>query len=975
MSRGPGQIQVDDDKVAARPTGVGQGLIRTFSTDLPNNDFSQQIKTGKVIQDVADDLLRISGQEAAEKAANSVPIVKDENGNYVRPETPWMGVALRGKYNDIVDQRFINENYRDAEAQLNQIYADNFHDPQAAATLAAEAVKARMQAIQQPDLANKLGVILAREVNERQRGVLNFRARQDFQNTVDHAKQEEAIEFERAASAFEVEGPDSKRGLEHLQRARSAREMRADMGDIDKADLDLFDDEAGSVRAGSTVLTILNDLEKKGQLNPETFDQLRMMLRGAGSDNIAGLTKENIAENIPDPRMRAKLATRLNQIEQDYYQKRGRSGGGAGAATGALVTPENYQDAFTTRGGRPTTWSKADDFNYTRSYIEGRKLNPLAPEVIQHLYQVRGDVPELVTDQFENANEAGPERALALVKAYNSLDNLKTPDGRTVSKVGTLKTADAAFMHLVKQQYEWAQGKDERERMANALNTASKIYRAGQDTYAKAEDLTDFVVKRAGVESSREQSKTAFVREKVLEGIPNAERLDHRQKTALMAQVAGLIATSEMSFDKARKIAADRFIETHQKSDLVSTGGKPGGWIHKDLAIPAIDDVKNPGQVTDKWLAAYGDALFTVNADKSAPFNGILANPLIPREQLGRKIENPKVGENVFFVNTGQARGPGADKQFGMIYVTPDGNVVPLRDHQGSEVRLSTKLAHEKQAAKAAEGMLDLARSKPVVPDPGLSDGPDNPVFVRQPMPEGAAPARVDPFEVYNPMPRMPEKGLPSNDPDKPTRQKGAPTPPTPTPNRDDGLPSPFAPRPDQVRRSVSNYSAIESGKVTAPEVYEVLTMGRSGRTRMAVENQSGPRAGQRIEMHPELTRGLAAMIADMPEPIREQFRIGSTVRSYEEQSDIARDTMRKRGPQWRMWAAKPGHSRHETGQAADLQMGPAARRWVHRNAARYGLHFPMDHEHWHIEPINARTRRGVPMAQSEDGDSEDFEA
>jgi len=57
---------------------------------------------------------------------------------------------------------------------------------------------------------------------------------------------------------------------------------------------------------------------------------------------------------------------------------------------------------------------------------------------------------------------------------------------------------------------------------------------------------------------------------------------------------------------------------------------------------------------------------------------------------------------------------------------------------------------------------------------------------------------------------------------------------------------------------------------------------------------------------------------------------------------------------------ARPGHSKHESGNAADLygfglkgggpQVSEATRAWVHGNAGNYGLYFPMGHEPWHIQ-------------------------
>lgn len=51
-------------------------------------------------------------------------------------------------------------------------------------------------------------------------------------------------------------------------------------------------------------------------------------------------------------------------------------------------------------------------------------------------------------------------------------------------------------------------------------------------------------------------------------------------------------------------------------------------------------------------------------------------------------------------------------------------------------------------------------------------------------------------------------------------------------------------------------------------------------------------------------------------------------------------------------WVARPGKSNHGRGIAADLGFADAgARQWAHANAARYGLHFPMEWEPWHVEP------------------------
>lgn len=79
---------------------------------------------------------------------------------------------------------------------------------------------------------------------------------------------------------------------------------------------------------------------------------------------------------------------------------------------------------------------------------------------------------------------------------------------------------------------------------------------------------------------------------------------------------------------------------------------------------------------------------------------------------------------------------------------------------------------------------------------------------------------------------------------------------------------------------------------------------------------------------------------------------------------EMWRDHMKSMG--MTKWIAPPGASNHQHGVAADLidaksgkrldaHEARAARAWAHANAAKYGLHFRMGHEPWHIEPIAGR--------------------
>ena len=87
------------------------------------------------------------------------------------------------------------------------------------------------------------------------------------------------------------------------------------------------------------------------------------------------------------------------------------------------------------------------------------------------------------------------------------------------------------------------------------------------------------------------------------------------------------------------------------------------------------------------------------------------------------------------------------------------------------------------------------------------------------------------------------------------------------------------------------------------------------------------------------------------------RIQVISAYRSVERQAQLYADAVRKYGSEAaaRKWVAPPGRSNHNRGLAVDLSYTGDGREWAHQNAYRFGLHFPMDHEPWHIEPIGVR--------------------
>jgi LAS superfamily LD-carboxypeptidase LdcB len=84
----------------------------------------------------------------------------------------------------------------------------------------------------------------------------------------------------------------------------------------------------------------------------------------------------------------------------------------------------------------------------------------------------------------------------------------------------------------------------------------------------------------------------------------------------------------------------------------------------------------------------------------------------------------------------------------------------------------------------------------------------------------------------------------------------------------------------------------------------------------------------------------LKQAFADNPAPCH----VGSGFRTRDEQAALYRAKPHL--------AARPGHSNHERGLAADLSCENGGLAWLHSHASKYGLCFPMSYEAWHIEPV-----------------------
>lgn len=135
-------------------------------------------------------------------------------------------------------------------------------------------------------------------------------------------------------------------------------------------------------------------------------------------------------------------------------------------------------------------------------------------------------------------------------------------------------------------------------------------------------------------------------------------------------------------------------------------------------------------------------------------------------------------------------------------------------------------------------------------------------------------------------------------------------------------------------------------------------TVLQKGKSASHIDGLSGPMADR-----------LASMFDSAPDNVKAGLDILSGARSVEHQEKLWNAALKKYGSvaKARKWVAPPGRSRHNHGNASDLGWNgkgfshapPEVKKWVHANAEKFGLSFPLGHEPWHIETADARVQAG----------------
>ncbi|MCG5237117.1 M15 family metallopeptidase [Xanthobacter oligotrophicus] len=166
---------------------------------------------------------------------------------------------------------------------------------------------------------------------------------------------------------------------------------------------------------------------------------------------------------------------------------------------------------------------------------------------------------------------------------------------------------------------------------------------------------------------------------------------------------------------------------------------------------------------------------------------------------------------------------------------------------------------------------------------------------------------------------------------------------------------------PEHYMHAMQSLMPTASGAVTR----DAVTRHKDARTFLTGRLVQGHGDDHVNRLDQGFATNLAAMIQDAPSGIRDGLGILSGYRTVQRQQELWDDAVKKYGsPEAaRKWVAPPGNSQHNHGSAIDLayngqSLAKAPKEvvdWVHTNAGKYGLHFPMTNEPWHIEPAGAR--------------------
>lgn len=934
-------IKADQNQIGVQPSNR---LVREFRTDLPDPSNAAVDRFAATVGAIGQDMMASQAKSAAQEAAFSAELGKDEQGNFIKPPAPdSFGMYASGLFDEIVNQRVSNSSLADFESQALKIRADYVDQPEQGAKVIDAAMKARLEALP-PELRGRLEVPMIKERNQHVGTMQLEYARKIERQTIKGIETDIETFTNKAADAAKVDTPAAiAQATTYLDNVESSIGALVSKNLLPPNALERFKETRNGIMAGGKILGAINRRMAEGNLQEQDLIDLERIIRSPyANENVMGITSEGIRQSITTDQARDVIGAQIRTMRGLLTKQLAESNQEAayqgviqmvqqGKAGLPIDMGENQREYVINRWAREN--GLADN--------NGRLV--MTPANLDRIQSTFGELPKKsVAALFQNSNTLTPEAIEARMDTFDYLRNMPTGNNENTVALGLMNPRDFAFL----SQYKASRTAGASP--VRAYEVANEMLKRGKAEAVSHDKVADVIAQRYSLDE-----KTIKTGRDVLDlmddffpseskGTLGFGGADWKNLTIEQRQGILMVANQTMQLNEtlttkqAMEYAVKRFMTTHIYDPAqAGANGKMGTIVPSSQAIPRIYDIKENSEnaKTSDYVETYVRALLGADKNKQpASFNIGDADRLIPRNQAGFTLPEPsslKFGENLALKHTGANT---ANPGYYLVY-KPDGMAgwLPLQGQDRQPVTLYFKDAAAAQDKFARELAVDYGRATAVynkMTREGLLNN----------APETIPAAPMNPATGDRPLGRIDLDSVLA--PPRTANERATP-----------GLKATPGTRPMQLRNDADAPILDRLGEFVVPTKSSAILDG----------------------VDSTFARRMQAMVNAMPEEVRKGFFISSAYRSTEEQAKIYNAALLKYGnpSTARQWAAEPGRSFHNHGKAMDLRFGNrATREWVHANAQQFGLHFPMKHEPWHIEPLGTRNTKNATF--DFDADSED---
>ena len=636
-------IETYQPKIGVQPRGQG---ISEFSTNLPSPDMSGIKHFANAMSDIGETMMKDAAKQEAENAANSIQIVKNEDGTYERIAAPdSYGPYARNIFNAAVDQNYINTVYRDTESKLNEIASKRTTPPEARIAEMDAHITGVLKSID-PRYVGALGPILGRERNQRQGSILNLAQAQSIatlENSLLTGTKASMDQFINAVSVGnEVDAKIAEQNIIDSTRSRIA--LSTQDQSVIEAEVKKVQDSIKGMRYLAPVLDRVRQGIAAGTLMPEELGLFTQMMTAglapAGSTAF-GITDQDLMSNVNETALK-EMRPVFEQMHKNYIQNFKESEKERKATElYTLLTGSNI-------GFLPADRDDSDLYNAATKLVGPDIYNPQAIRDIG--YSFNGLMPkEAYGNYFKDAYKINPSTPSGLATlqkqlyAYETLQSVTTKSGSVKDMTDMVNNTDRNFFRLV-----LAGTKNGKSVETAVLGAQAAI----KDGLAMDEGKRRSMVFGKYQETKNAQPTESLVLDTVtgnMVGGVQSSSLPERARSNILESMA-LSISQGIDYDTAAKDAALEFQRNWTKSTAVISheGGISQDWVPKTSQPPQVQDPVSH-ETTDAYLDGYiAKIIPTVNKEVLASY-GIDSSNLKFRDNVRLEPTGLK-GQNTYFL-------------------------------------------------------------------------------------------------------------------------------------------------------------------------------------------------------------------------------------------------------------------------------------------------------------------------------------